>query len=101
MGAMAGQGVRQAGSAVGVAQPGCTNKPAGRLTALPAAGAGILHCTCHPRCTWQVMAAWCPTVSVGRVPVGSPLKFHTVFLSPPAGKAGLQPMAKADRGQVL
>jgi hypothetical protein len=38
---------------------------------------------------------------VGRVPVGSPLKFHTVFLSPPAGKAGLQPMAKADRGQVL
>ena len=38
------------------------------------------------RRTWQVMAPKCPIASVGMLPVGGPLKFQIVFLSPPAGQ---------------
>lgn len=37
---------------------------------------------CQPL-TWHVMVPRWPTVSVGMLPVGGPLKSHTVFLSPP------------------
>lgn len=39
---------------------------------------------CHD---WHVMLPRWPTVSTGIVPVGAPLKFHTVHLSPPADRA--------------